>query len=81
MSTALNRIDLMLNRAVDACEDYRRRLDESSKQTAMALMRTFLTMMAEYDHAHAYTDDHEHEQRLVFIMSANFKALRNEMLK
>ena len=71
----------MLHRAIDACEEYRRRLDATSKDTAVALMRTVLVMMAEYDHNHAYTDDHEHEQRLVFIMSANFKALRNELMR
>lgn len=71
----------MLARAIDAYNDYRRWLDREHTETAKAVMRTTLAMMANHDHAHAFIDDHEHEQRLLFIMSANTEALWKEMMK
>jgi len=80
MSTRLSRIKVHLDRAVNAFEVYRNRCDAQSKQTAEALMRTTLVMMANYDHDQGDIDDHEHEQRLLFIHSADVRALRNELL-
>jgi hypothetical protein len=77
----LDRIDAMLRRANDAYNDYRRWLDKLHAEQAKAIARTALTMIANFDHNDGTLTDHEHERRLVFIMSANIQALNEELRK
>lgn len=70
----------MIQRAANAYLDYRAHLTAQSKHTAEALMRTALVMSTNFDYQQGDITDHEYEQRLVFIQSADIKALRNELL-
>jgi hypothetical protein len=71
----------MVDRATSAYLDYRHWFDEVSRTAAVALSRAALTMIANYDLADGTLTDHDYEQRLVFIMSANLNALTEELRK
>lgn len=81
MNVSLNRIDAMLRRANDAYNDYRVWLDKIHAEQAKALMRTVLTMITNFDYNDGTITEHEYEQRLVFINSANIQALNEELRK
>lgn len=71
----------MLRRANDAYNDYRVWLDKIHAEQAKALMRTVLTMITNFDYNDGTITEHEYEQRLVFINSANIQALNEELRK
>jgi cytochrome P450 len=80
MTKKLDNIDRLITRASESYREYRRWFDQVHAEQSKALMRTALTMITNFDYNDGRLTDHEYEQRLVFIMSANIEALRQELL-